>query len=909
MSEEVAVLWTPEGEHRHPHPTPVSESRNLSSATKPSLVYPLQHTQGLSTLQSETLQRIFQSFAKRRCFLLGDATGVGKGRTIAGVLRESLATDPQTRAVWVSANMRLQKDATRELDLLGCPGVMPTQVQFSSYAVLLHPAKRARYSDFLSSGTTCLVILDECHHLRNNSSSARAISDMLQHCPVHTHVLYSSATAASCGRHLQYLSPFGLWGAQTPFPTYEVLQKSLRQHGSALMELLAIQMCSDGSYVSRQLSLAQTHIETRTVCLSEAQLATYDRCCAMLRRGGVVGGTRHQRFFQGLLTALKTGEAIRITEDALRQQRSVVISIVSTGEAVDRRARGDPENEDSHSAQSQLLEAARRLVDSQHPLDRILEHFGHTKVAELTGRTRRSVRRSDGTFEWQTKPPMNDEARRFCDGGKHVCVISRAAGVGISLHDAKDGRPRTHIVLEMPWSAEDLTQQMGRTHRTDSVVAPQYIILTTNVPAEMRFSEAIAAKMASMGALVRGDRRSGQVLRDRAPRWSSATKRSLGLLLAAAQHDTDLPEFPPPLTREWVLHSLQIHRPLADCALKPRLTSELTRALAENDASRAQVAVSAAACLYPRDLSTLCVRWSPMTHRYFPARLREIVFTVVACHALAGDTGLGTLPSDILHCILKSVVDPPDRPRLSLTASRLQEHGVVLRNLAELPMDAILNRLLGLEIQLQHTFIETAFKMHTAAPRPPPSCILKYAEDKGGNGVRARIQQIAHMSFGGSVHGVCVGVEYSQRPTPEPPENAHFWKHLKTHRQAWASTSSNLQFSDGLRTHAPALDEALLYARGFTPSTRDAWIRSGQRYQQNLATRCQRLPSVFHVATENPLRMWDQSAQRILQIPPCTQFPRGLTGLLVALRFGRFGSYPPGEAAPRIQPRLDNVHP
>ena len=105
---------------------------------------------------------------------------------------------------------------------------------------------------------------------------------------------------------------------------------------------------------------------------------------------------------------------------------------------------------------------------------------GPEKVAELTGRKGRVVRKVAGaaeskagdnegtteTFEYEKRNAglgMNldqvnmYEKEMFNGGDKRVAVISDAASSGISLHahkNAKNQQRRVHITLELPWSAD-----------------------------------------------------------------------------------------------------------------------------------------------------------------------------------------------------------------------------------------------------------------------------------------------------------------------------------------------------------------------------------------------------------------------------------------------------------------------
>ncbi len=275
-----------------------------------------------------------------------------------------------------------------------------------------------------------------------------------------------------------------------------------------------------------------------------------------------------QRFFGHLLTAMKCPSLIHAIEADLDAGRSAVIQLVSTGEALmERRIAEIPASEWddlgidltpreavldflAHAFPVQLQEPftdsdghlmSRPAVDAEgHPvlcrealaqrdalieklaslppvhtaLDQIVQHFGHEAVAEVTGRSRRVLRISDGNSErlaLRGRPVSANlaETAAFMEGSKRILVFSMAGGTGRSYHadlSSPNTERRVHYLLEPGWRADQAIQGLGRTHRTHQASVPLFRPVTTDVKGERRFIATIARRLDSLGAITRGQR-------------------------------------------------------------------------------------------------------------------------------------------------------------------------------------------------------------------------------------------------------------------------------------------------------------------------------------------------------------------------------------------------------------------
>jgi hypothetical protein len=273
-----------------------------------------------------------------------------------------------------------------------------------------------------------------------------------------------------------------------------------------------------------------------------------------------------QRFFGHLLTSMKTPTLIRSIERDLNDGHAAVVQIVSTGEALMERRLAEVPTEEwndirvditpreyvldylTHSFPVQLYEpftdgegnlSSRPVYRDGHPvesreavarrdelierlaslppvpgaLDQIVQRFGTDMVSEVTGRSRRIVRKGE-RFTVENRAPSANlaETAAFMDDLKRILVFSDAGGTGRSYHaelSSKNQRLRVHYLLEPGWKADAAIQGLGRTNRTNQAQPPLFRPIATNVKAEKRFLSTIARRLDTLGAITRGQRQTG----------------------------------------------------------------------------------------------------------------------------------------------------------------------------------------------------------------------------------------------------------------------------------------------------------------------------------------------------------------------------------------------------------------
>lgn len=397
-----------------PHPAPLVESAGLASvelpepktATKLHLPEDLIKNGALSETQLEAIFYATQATdqmlpnGERKGFLVGDGTGVGKGRTIAGFITSQLNSGAgDGKAIWVSVNSSLYGDAVRDWTGLGGnkDGILNLSSykagseipkahkgpMFVTYSTLsrkdkLETKKQSRLEQlksWLGPDFDGAIVFDEAHKAGNlglqkgtrgavkASNTALAAREFQKAFPK-ARVLYVTATVASDPAQLGFLDRLGLWGPGKPFSGPEDLISKVGSKGLSALELLSRDMKAKGLYVSRTISFDGVGYRTEQHQLTGPQREMYTEAAnawmhvnknlqqvlsnLLEKSNGRVDGKAkakalskfygsQQRFFQSYLTSLSLPTLFKQADAALKDGHSVVIQLTETNEASQER--------------------------------------------------------------------------------------------------------------------------------------------------------------------------------------------------------------------------------------------------------------------------------------------------------------------------------------------------------------------------------------------------------------------------------------------------------------------------------------------------------------------------------------------------------------------------------------------
>ncbi len=413
----------------------VVETSSLASVEAPDVWYTLKipektYINGeLSALQLEAIvyacqkHETFLPNNHRSGFLIGDGAGVGKGRTIAGIIYENYLMGHK-KALWLSVSNDLKYDAERDFYDIGATRIqvhslnklkyakisskhnakIKKGVIFATYSSLIgesqQPNTKKKYStrikqilQWLGKDFNGIIVFDECHKAKNlvpvgsakPTKTGLAVLELQEKLP-NARIVYASATGASEPKNMAYMVRLGLWGPGTPFNDFNEFIQCVEKRGVGAMEIVAMDMKLRGMYMARQLSFSGVTFKVEEIKLKQDYIEMYDDSVKLWvlmkekfqesldlidkdsRLRKIVWGqfwSAHQRFFKYLCMASKVTHVVDITRNALHSSKCVVIGLQSTGEA------RTIEQLDEYGEISEFVSTARgvlqNLVDKHFP--------------------------------------------------------------------------------------------------------------------------------------------------------------------------------------------------------------------------------------------------------------------------------------------------------------------------------------------------------------------------------------------------------------------------------------------------------------------------------------------------------------------------------------------------------------
>lgn len=396
------------------HPGSIVETKTMSTVPLPPITYKPSLSESvikdgkLSAVQLEAVALSGQQndirlpSGHRSTLLIGDGTGVGKGREGAAIMMDHWSKG-RRRIAFVSEKWDLMDAASRDLKSLGAHDLDKKMIPFgkikattpidhegilyTTYALIRSEDKKGntraeQLKQWLRGGDDAekaAIIWDESHNLKNAvteqgqqaSQIGVAAKKLMDELP-NLRSTSLSATAATDVMNMGYMDRLGLWGPGTAFPNgFMEFANQIGRGGMSAMEMIARELKSQGKYLARTLSykgVTYSELEHKITPEQKELYRTATKAWQMVVekaedtiKNTTGGGARargrflsqfyssQQRFFNVLLTTMKIPTAVEKAHQALADGKSVVISLVNTNEAAQNREKNKYRGEDHDS--------------------------------------------------------------------------------------------------------------------------------------------------------------------------------------------------------------------------------------------------------------------------------------------------------------------------------------------------------------------------------------------------------------------------------------------------------------------------------------------------------------------------------------------------------------------------------
>lgn len=370
------------------HPAPLITTTTLAQAT-PAVDMTCIHEEvrgntSFSAPQLDAIGLARMANLKDMAVLIGDGTGVGKGRELSGVMLNHLKFNPDCqRFIFITAKPDLEKDLKRDLKDIGWPSNtrhlftiadlnvdqrVPYRrgVMFVTYGLLRSGSKepnpksnkakaprRSRLDQIVewAGDFDGVIAFDEVHQAKDSdTATSKAVVELQARLPS-AKVVYASATAMSAVEHIMSLTRLGLWDTpstvgSTSYINLEAFKNKWHKQTRSGLEVVSTELAAQGLYIARRLSFEGTEFSTAIAAFTDQQKDTHDKLsqwwCTMSQLTNVLQDRpdraylwgAHLRFFKALLVAFRVKYCARLVDQAVVAGGSVVVSLIGTGEAV-----------------------------------------------------------------------------------------------------------------------------------------------------------------------------------------------------------------------------------------------------------------------------------------------------------------------------------------------------------------------------------------------------------------------------------------------------------------------------------------------------------------------------------------------------------------------------------------------
>lgn len=496
--------------------------------------------------QIEDVARINRAYQEgKKMFLLASEPGSGKTFVNGGAIRE-LRKSGAKKIVYVTLRQELIsqiKNDLKDYDI--------GDVKFITYNDLTgtktKPALAPEQADVL--------IWDEAHAIKNVTSKeegevvqrAAAAKEWIKDSKF---TLFASATPFENPVESAYLEPTNIFAE--PFGSAENFALA---HGGKLREVRKegrvvaryIQwirgpqadadakaarefLRKEGVFTSRKIRLPEGMVDSRLVKMdvddassklyNEFTLAAeaHDDELYGIPKAQIVNlqkrmleAAKIQRGIQEAKAAIKRGRFPIIFVETKAERRIDIPDLIQRERDYERAVRSTmfdeprPKRSDFGLPSHQVMEVYKTYYDNtgngiiQIPSaeDVIKDAMGEGQVAIFTG----SV----------TPKKAQENLDAWRAGTKPVLVATMAkGGTGLSLHDKTGKHPTTQININLPWSATQVVQVTQRSARYGlKSKAEMQWIFADNIPFDKVLASRVGGRMATMGALVQGERLAG----------------------------------------------------------------------------------------------------------------------------------------------------------------------------------------------------------------------------------------------------------------------------------------------------------------------------------------------------------------------------------------------------------------